>query len=156
MQVYSPMDDFDKTSTPKFDLEKSRQKSKLNLQPAVLLNFIQSYQNPDMRNKAANVIAATLMRNLGINDSNDLQSLINQERSGVNPNAEAALKQILSMGGITFDQDILQGKSMSIDTLRMFEELGMGPDSENEVADFFKQNGIDHLSPEKTPPKPKP
>jgi hypothetical protein len=150
------MDDFDKTSTPKFDLEKIRQKSKLNLQPAVLLNFIQSYQNPDMRNKAANVIAATLMRNLGINDSNDLQSLINQERSGVNPNAEAALKQILSMGGITFDQDILQGKSMSIDTLRMFEELGMGPDAENEVADFFKQNGIDHLSPEKTPPKPKP
>lgn len=150
MQVYSPMKDI----TPKFDLEKDRQK-KPALKPAVLLNFIQN-QSPEQQNDAALAMSAVLMKNLDINSGTDLQSYINQERGGNNPNAEAALRQILAMKGITQDPDILYGQCMSIDTLRVFEELGMGPDSENEVADFFKQNGIDHLSPEKTPPKPKP
>lgn len=92
----------------------------------------------------------------------DLQSLINAERLGLNSNIEGGLRQRLqSLGGVNqLVLDILYGNSIPFEVRKKWQELGMDPESEDEVYNYMKQysplSNKNHLIPPFVATKPSP
>lgn len=77
-----------------------------------------------------------------IENSPDLQELVNLERRGKNSQLEGQLTQLIELSGSNLDQDIEYGASVSAQQRLQWQALGMDPDSENEVEEFLERNGI--------------
>lgn len=99
---------------------------------------------PMMRNVLANKIANGLLNALADSQSHssDLASTLASERMGLNPNIEGMLKQILGMRGISTEPDVLYGGSVPADIREHWQEMGMDPDSEDELFQFLERNGV--------------
>lgn len=108
--------------------------------------FLKSYPSK-LRSIIVSQIAHQLLR--AAFASQTLSTLINDEQRGTNSAAEALLRHVLSMNGITINPDILYGRPIPLTIRQQWEAQGMSPDSENEIIEFLNQHGI--ASPQSIP-----
>lgn len=92
---------------------------------------------PQLNNKPEAILGFTLVLTL--------QDRIALERIGAAPDFESSLRNILRMQGINIHSDIDYGRFVSNHVRLFWQEMGIDPDSEDEVMNFFKTHKIDHL-----------
>ncbi|MGD9592884.1 MAG: hypothetical protein AB7R69_06680 [Candidatus Babeliales bacterium] len=129
--------------------ERSKNKLSGNLS-APLCHYIAKQPHP-LKDQMANLFVYILLRHLKKhdNDATSLNEKIKFEQNNMNANAEGALRDILALKDIQNLPDIMYGQSIPIELRVLWQQLGMDPDSDNEVFEFFEKNNIDYLSPEK-------
>src|SRR5260221_255867 len=81
--------------------------------------------------------ALTPYLELHLSGEQQIRRLIQQELAGRNPMLETALRRFFLENGINTYQDILHGNPTPFDVRKFWQELGMDPDSENEVLEFI-------------------
>lgn len=62
-----------------------------------------------------------------------LQQSIANERQGLSPEHEAHLRQVLQLNGMNLNNDVLHGPFVDPKTRQYWQEMGIDPDSEDEV-----------------------
>ncbi len=73
-----------------------------------------------------------------------LQQALVLEQQGLNPEMEATLRQSLQANGINLHSDILYGSFIDAKTRLFWQEMGIDPDSEDEVFEFLNRHGIEN------------
>ncbi|MCS5710236.1 hypothetical protein [Candidatus Berkiella aquae] len=73
----------------------------------------------------------------------ELHKAILNEQQGLNPNEETALRESLQLNGINLHSDILHGNEIDLKTRLFWQEMGIDPDSEDEVYDLLRRLGIE-------------
>lgn len=72
-----------------------------------------------------------------------LQQALDLEHQGLNPEVEATLRQSLQANGINLHSDILYGPFIDAKTRLFWQEMGIDPDSEDEVLEMLNRHGIE-------------
>jgi hypothetical protein len=89
------------------------------------------------------LVDTTTSKNTDNNQENsDLGNTLASERAGLNPNIEGMLRQILQLSGINEDPDVLYGGEVPAQIREQWQEMGMDPDSEDEMQQFLERNGV--------------
>ncbi|HRE30539.1 MAG TPA: hypothetical protein PLD88_01065 [Candidatus Berkiella sp.] len=73
----------------------------------------------------------------------ELHKALLNEQQGLNPNEETALRDGLQLNGINLHGEILHGSEIDFKTRLFWQEMGIDPDSEEEVYDFLRRLGIE-------------
>lgn len=76
------------------------------------------------------------------------QSLVN-EHQGLCPELESHLRQVLQLNGMNQHSDVLYGQFVDPKTRQYWQEMGMDPDSEDEVYELQNRLGNEEYP---TPP----
>jgi len=116
-----------------------------------LTQCIKNCKNPSL---AASAIAFVLLRHLASPSPGSLESMLASERAGGSPQAEGLLKQVLSMKGISVDNDVLYGAEISQDIRQQWQRAGMDPESEDEVIGYLAKNKVTVLPQYDKSPSP--
>lgn len=104
-----------------------------------LCNFIAKHHAP-YKNQALNLFLYVLLRHLALKQ---------KENSQEYKRAEDALKEILTAEKLkAVPTEAIDNHNVPMERRILWQQLGMDPDSDNEVDEFFKKNNIDYLSPE--------
>jgi hypothetical protein len=111
--------------------------------PFDLYRVIRQSPHPNL---FASTLAFVMLRHLA-QKGNNLEFMLTTERSGGGPNVEGLLKQILAMKGIYLNYDILYGISIPPDVRQHWQDIGIDPNSENEVFEYLSQKNVKFLSP---------
>lgn len=120
--------------TPHFNYRKN---------PFDLFRVIRKSPHPD---QLASTLAFVMLRHLALKGTS-LEFMLATERAGGGPNVEGLLKQILAMKGISINYDILYGISIPPDVRQHWQNIGIDPNSENEVFEYLSQKNVKFLSP---------
>lgn len=63
----------------------------------------------------------------------NLQQSLASERQGLCPELESHLRQVLQLNGMNINSDVLHGQFVDPKTRQYWQEMGIDPDSEDEV-----------------------
>jgi hypothetical protein len=124
------------TFTPRYQ---EHQKKEFNLK-----HFLDKHAS---NNELLNLIAFTLLRHLAeAEQASSLESSLTTERAGGGPNVEGALRDTLNRLGNNVNDGVLYGSEVSVDIRERWAEMGIDPDSRDELNSYFSNNNIDHLA----------